>query len=432
MEARTLVIAHAHPDHSLGGGEIAAYAHWSELRQQGDRAVFVARASSASSGRAGAPFTARASDGSDLLFHVPNVDHFRHSQPARKLIYEDLRALLDRVRPTAVHFHHYVHLGLELVREVRKHNPNIPIVLTLHDFLGMCHAQGQMVKTNGMLCQRALPLDCHACFREHSPQAFFMRELFVKSFFKLIDAFVSPSRLVRDRYVAWGLPAERFMVLENGQAAMPSSFEAHDAAVTEGGHARFVVMGQLSRQKGTLVLIEAVRSLPKEVAKRVSIDVHGTLQHADEAFKSQFLKACEELSPTLRYCGPYLPKDTHSILEKGAWLIVPSLWWENSPMVIQEALRARCPVIASNIGGMAEKVQHGVNGLHFRVNSPSDLGRTIELASADPQLWGRLRSQIKPPPTLQHTVGILRSLYAQPRANMVQTLANLREAHGLD
>ena len=59
------------------------------------------------------------------------------------------------------------------------------------------------------------------------------------------------------------------------------------------------------------------------------------------------------------------------------FVVVPSIWWENSPIVIQEALAVGRPVICSNIGGMAEKVSPGVAGLHFQVGDAADLARTM-------------------------------------------------------
>jgi glycosyltransferase involved in cell wall biosynthesis len=59
------------------------------------------------------------------------------------------------------------------------------------------------------------------------------------------------------------------------------------------------------------------------------------------------------------------------------WVVVPSIWWENSPLVIQEAFVARRPVICSAIGGMAEKVRHEIDGLHFRPGDPVDLADTM-------------------------------------------------------
>ncbi len=63
------------------------------------------------------------------------------------------------------------------------------------------------------------------------------------------------------------------------------------------------------------------------------------------------------------------------------WVIVPSIWWENSPLVIQEAFTYGRPVICSGIGGMAEKVTDGVNGLHFRVGDPRSLAETMRRAA---------------------------------------------------
>jgi glycosyltransferase involved in cell wall biosynthesis len=418
---RVLILCHAHPGLSLGGGEIAAYAQWQELRRQGVDAMFLARAAMPS-GHAGTPFTARSADGRDMLFHAPPVDHFRHSQPARRVVYESFRELLESFRPTAVHFHHYVHLGLEMVREVRRYGAEIPVIMTLHDYLGICHAQGQMRKTSGMLCERATPLDCHCCFPERSPQDFFLRELFVKSFFSLVDRFVCPSAFLRDRYAAWGLPAERLLVLENGHKRLPARAEearpeaADGAAPDAPARARFAVLGQLSELKGTLVLLDAVRMLPKRLRETVRIELHGTMQHAPEAFRERVAQAHEELQPALSYRGPYLPDSVDSILRSVDWAIVPSIWWENSPLVIQEAFRAGRPVLCSDVGGMAEKVQDGVDGLHFRVGSAGDLARCIERAATSAGLWEKLRGGIRQPPSIEDTVARLLELYRGGRA----------------
>jgi glycosyltransferase involved in cell wall biosynthesis len=407
-EERILIISHGHPDFSLGGGEVAAYAHWSELRRRGIEAMLVCRVSQ-SSGHAGAPFFSRSADGLEVLFSAPPVNHFRHSQPHRDVIYRNFRALLERFRPTIVHFHHYAHLGLELIREVRKYSPDAPIILTLHEFLAICHAQGQMLKTNGVLCHKAAPLDCHMCFPDISPQDFFMREQFVKSFLTLVDVFVSPSQFLRDRYVAWGLPAEKMVVLENGQ---PYGRVAIQEGLSHQKYEkRFIVLGQLSRRKGTLVLLEAVRLLPKRLRKVVSIEIHGSAQYAEDDFKIQFEQALKGLEDTVRLCGPYRTEDVGDIIRRNGWLVVPSIWWENSPLVIQEAFAAGRPVICGNIGGMAEKVAHGVSGFHFRVNNPADLAARIEECADTPGLWKKMCATVPKPPTINQTVDRLLELY---------------------
>jgi glycosyltransferase involved in cell wall biosynthesis len=76
------------------------------------------------------------------------------------------------------------------------------------------------------------------------------------------------------------------------------------------------------------------------------------------------------------------------------WVVVPSRWWENSPLVIQEAFMHGRPVICSDIGGMKEKVTHGVNGLHFTVSNPGSLVGTITHAVTTPGLWDKLHAGI--------------------------------------
>ena len=405
---RVLIIAHGHPDLSFGGGEIAAYAEWTELRRNGIEAMFIGWTPH-SAGHPGTPFTARSADGRDLLFAAPPVDHFRHSQRQHIIVYQHFRELLDRFQPTVVHFHHYVHLGIELVREVRKYSPTVRIVMTLHEFLAICHAQGQMLKTNGILCTKASPFDCHLCFPKISPQDFFMRELFVKSFLKLVDLFISPSAFLRDRYVAWGIPPEKLIVIENGQAD-PGAAPAD--APDPGLRTRFVVLGQLSQLKGTPVLLDAVSLLPKALRQTVHVEIHGSLQYQREKFKKKFEQAIAKLGDTVKYCGPYFRSDVGSIVRDAGWVIVPSIWWENSPLVIQEAFSFGRPVICGNIGGMAEKVSDGVDGLHFSVGNAASLARRIEEAATTPGLWERLCAGVRRPPHIEQTTQEILARYA--------------------
>jgi len=405
---RILIVAHGHPEISFGGGEIAAHAEWTELRRRGYEAMFVGWTLH-SAGHPGTPFTARSADGRELLFAAPPVDHFRHSQRHHLIVYQHFRELLERFQPTVVHFHHYVHMGLELVREVRKYSPSVRIVMTLHEFLAICHAQGQMLKTNGMLCMKASSFDCHLCFPEISPQDFFMRELFVKSFLKLVDLFVCPSNFLRERYLAWGLPAEKLVVLENGQ---PDAVAPETDAPAPGLRTRFAILGQLSKLKGTPVVLDAIRLLPPEIRKTVRIEIHGSLQYQTDKFKKKFEQALEKLSDTVKYCGPYFRSDIGVIVRDNGWIVVPSVWWENSPLVIQEAFSFGRPVICSNIGGMAEKVTDGVNGLHFAVGNAAALARRIEEAVTTPGLWERLRGGVPTPPKIAAQTDELLARYA--------------------
>jgi glycosyltransferase involved in cell wall biosynthesis len=89
--------------------------------------------------------------------------------------------------------------------------------------------------------------------------------------------------------------------------------------------------------------------------------------------------------------GPYQHADLPALLRGVDWMVIPSTWWENSPLVIQEARVVGVPILASNIGGMAEKVRGGVDGLHFLAGSSLDLAAKIEAIVTK-------RSSVKPAP----------------------------------
>jgi glycosyltransferase involved in cell wall biosynthesis len=92
-------------------------------------------------------------------------------------------------------------------------------------------------------------------------------------------------------------------------------------------------------------------------------------------------------------------------------VVVPSIWWENAPLVIQEAMTHRRPVICSGVGGMAESVRDGVNGLHFRVRDPDSLADTIRRAVNSPELWDELRGQITDPHPMDEHLPIVIGIY---------------------
>jgi glycosyltransferase involved in cell wall biosynthesis len=93
------------------------------------------------------------------------------------------------------------------------------------------------------------------------------------------------------------------------------------------------------------------------------------------------------------------------------WVVVPSVWWENSPLVIQEAFAAGRPVVCSGIGGMAEKVPAGTAGLHFRAGDPGDLADVMRRAATEPGLWDRLRAGLPTPHPMPAHVARLAGLY---------------------
>jgi glycosyltransferase involved in cell wall biosynthesis len=145
--------------------------------------------------------------------------------------------------------------------------------------------------------------------------------------------------------------------------------------------------------------------------------LHGAnLELQPQQFRDDFQKLMDKLEDgpaNVTLAGKYAHDDLPRLMAEVDWVVVPSRWWENSPLVIQEAFLHRRPVICSDIGGMAEKVDDGVNGLHFRAGDPRSLARALERATTTPALWESLHAGIPDIYDMDTHVASLRSLYRE-------------------
>ena len=154
----------------------------------------------------------------------------------------------------------------------------------------------------------------------------------------------------------------------------------------EDGPLRIGFFGQISRLKGIGVLFETAKILEAEGYTKVVFDIHGDYRGQPPEFQKEFLDQLAEAGSNIRFMGPYEPGRVDLLMQQVDVTIVPSIWWENSPVVVQEAFRNRRPVICSNIGGTAEKVRDGVDGWHFNVGSSLALGALLKRISGNRQL----------------------------------------------
>jgi glycosyltransferase involved in cell wall biosynthesis len=152
--------------------------------------------------------------------------------------------------------------------------------------------------------------------------------------------------------------------------------------------------------KGVDVLIDAVSRVPEDIwgDDACLMIFGGNLERQPPDFQERLKKLIDDAGRRVRFYGAYQNADMPRLIRSVDWVVMPSTWWENSPLVIQEALHHRRPIICSDIGGMAEKVRDGKDGLHFRAGSAQDLAdRMAEVLMSDPQAWDRLRASMRQP-----------------------------------
>lgn len=401
QKLRVLVVSHAHPSFSLGGAEIASHnLHRGLNAMSGVESVYLAAASPPLQRHASSALMSARLPQEEVLFHIDAYDHFHLANEDVLSIERDLLRFVRDVKPDVVHFHHVLGFGLEALYAVRSALPDAAILLTLHEFVPICHNHGQMVKrATGQLCEQASPTACNSCFPDIPASRFLRRDALIRTMLlDMVDAFVAPSAFLAKRYVEWGIDRDRIHVIENGimgEEATPARALARNDARRN----RFAFFGQMTPFKGVDVLIDAIGRVPDEIwGDDAYLMIFGAnLERQPADFQERMKTLIERAGRRVRFYGSYRNADLPKLMRSVDWVIFPSIWWENSPVVIQEALLHRRPIICSDIGGMAEKVRDGGDGLHFRAGNGQHLADRIVEVLNDETVWDRLRSTMRAP-----------------------------------
>ena len=330
-----------------------------------------------------------------------------------------LRHVLDAVRPDVLHVHNLLNLTFDLPRLARERGA--PSVATLHDYTLVCPSGGQRVHVDEEhVCTEIDPERCSRCFE----QSAFYRQMAVaglgrgrigrlgralhdrlpglaraiavrvpgppvtsgeisrrlaraRNLFDEIDWFVAPSDALAREYVRLGLGPERLEVSDYGFAP------ARPQRTPRGGPLRIGFAGTLVWHKGAHVLLDAARRLTGSFELRVYGD--------DNVFPhySQRLRQMAAGLP-IRFAGGFDRDELPRVFGGLDVLVVPSLWPENSPLVIHEAFTHGLAVVAARTGGIPGLVRDEVNGLLYDPFSPAGLSAALQRLIDDRHLPGRL------------------------------------------
>jgi glycosyltransferase involved in cell wall biosynthesis len=206
----------------------------------------------------------------------------------------------------------------------------------------------------------------------------------VKAQLDLVDLFVAPSNFLRERFIEAGMiAADRIVYSDSGFDHGP--FEDMPPRRERGdGPVRLGFIGSIAEQKGVHLIVEAFNELPED---GVECRIYGGLTGWPDYVE---LVRARRAHLGVRLMGPYVNNKVAEVLRSVDALIVPSRWYENSPLTIHEAFMAGIPVITGDRGGMAELVKHDVNGLHFRMDSAPDLRYQIERLMNEPGLLEKI------------------------------------------
>ena len=206
-----------------------------------------------------------------------------------------------------------------------------------------------------------------------------LREKRIKQACAMVDIFLAPSRFIKDKFIDFGISQNKILVSTYG---MNPLYFNKIRERGKRGRMRFAFMGTLLPSKGVHVLINAFSRIKRGNAE---LKIYGS-ERVYKGFE-RYLKFIKKNSrnQNIHFMGGYKNEDIGGIFSEVDVLAVPSIWYENAPLVIQEAFLAKTPVIASRIGGIPELITDGVNGLLFNPADVQDLTEKITYLIGHPE-----------------------------------------------
>jgi glycosyltransferase involved in cell wall biosynthesis len=331
---------------------------------------------------------------------------------------------LDEVRPDLVHVHHLTCLSTSMIEVARRRG--IPVVMTFHDYWMVC-LRGQRIRPEDLgICDTLDRERCLTCLNRlwphllplGGPRSLIDRlrqrppslrklaawETHVRRMLDACQALTAPARFHRERFIEWGIAEQRLFLVPYGFAK--DSLRGEPRGRKPVGHIGFI--GSVIPSKGVHILCAAFNRLGR---RDLVLHIHGEPLnfHGDTGYAAR-LQALIDGNLDVRFHGRYENRDVAAILAGLDVLVVPSVWWENSPLTVREGALAGLTVIASRLGGLEEAVQEGV-ALGFRGGDPEDLARVLSRVLAEPQLRDEMSRKGDLVCDLETSVGRMEEIY---------------------
>jgi len=391
MNMHILKIIHGYPPNYNAGSEVYSQSICNELSKQHKVSVFT---------REENPYypdfsIRHKNEHANLDFYFANnpqgKDGYRHQQ-----LDENFAKLIAEIKPDIAHIGHLNHLTTGLIDELNKQH--IPIVFTLHDFWLMC-PRGQFItrsigkEDNYQLCNKQQDYKCASdCYRvyfsgkeedetqdmENWSNWIHRRMIETKAIIDKVNLFIAPSNYLRNRFINdFALPENKIIYLDYG---FPTEYLTQTEKWKEKTNFTFGYIGTHIVSKGVNQLIEAF----SDIEEPASLKIYGR----DNGQSTNALKVLASKSKNkIEFAGEYINHNlANEVFSTIDCIVVPSIWAENSPLVIHEAQSCKVPVITADFGGMKEYVQHKVNGLLFQHRNISSMKEQLRYAIANPEL----------------------------------------------
>lgn len=362
--SRILIVSNFYPPEAIGGAEIVAARQARALSYAGHCVAVFAGGLPRAGLEAAAIEREQDHDGAFDVFRVGHVSLDAGENFFRPELGRHFAAVLAHFRPDIVHFHNVIGLGANLIPLAKAHARKV--VVTLHDHWGFCFKNTRL-RNNLDLCGDFE--GCAACQPRMTTGIgpalpVRLRRDFVAWCLGHADAVISPSRYMAQVYNDAGLFAQTVQVISNGIDLDTLARSSRPVAVPilEERPLHFVCAAYLGKHKGILHLLEALERLhgQSEFTGRWQLTLAG---HGDLAQKINMDNARGRFGTALTFAGRIERSAMFELLARADVVVLPSIWPENEPVTMLEAIASGKAQIATRIGGNVELIRDGETGL---------------------------------------------------------------------
>ena len=232
-----------------------------------------------------------------------------------------------------------------------------------------------------------------------------------------VQKIMVPTKLMSDIFTENGINPELLQHVPFGldiEPLLPFQKNApKNISFTSQKPLRIGFIGTIFEHKGVDILVKAFQQMPQN--SPAELVIYGDMNQFPDYAQSieKIVDAVPEKKTHIKFPGTFPNKEFGNILKELDVLVVPSRWYENTPLVIQSALTTRTPVIATDLGGMSELVHHDYNGLLFPLNDHTALSKQLMRLIAEPDLLKNMMSNIKPERTISMMVDEIEGVYEE-------------------
>ena len=385
-----LLVAHRFPPDGVAGVERYTEALASELSAAGEEVAVVARRPT---GARPASEVRRVDfpDGRRVYRLVGGGVNRRLFLDGNERIEKQFAEVLAHFQPSVVHFNHVIDLSPRVLQLA--HQTGAAVVLTLHDYYFACD-RIVLRRTSGAICSgpeggRACARTCFSGEGHDARTRWGLRTAYFRKLLTIPDIVVAPSEFAARYFTRFAGDGIDVVAVSNGVSVDRTVERTHDDWSTprRRGALNLAYVGSVMPHKGIHVVIEALRD-PR--IPRANLVVFGDV--GDRSYAAELRReAARNESLTFRLFGRFDPSHLPVLLHDVDCVVAPAQWNETFGLVTREALSLGVPVVAADVGALAEPIEEGVNGFTFTFNRSDHLADVLARLVVDEELLHRLR-----------------------------------------